>query len=159
MRYTARTVLPLPFMMAPQPVKRRKLEGGREREQIGEPEVRGNSQSTLARQVNPTEHDLAGRGRSTIAKSDGRTDRLRKRSLLDSDCLALSSSSNTTIFSLQLEELLSELRPKYEERMPPVDSALRKLKSIFERAVDRPELAVCLQCPISNLVLSSPSTY
>ncbi|KAI9787741.1 MAG: hypothetical protein M1839_000273 [Geoglossum umbratile] len=44
---------------------------------------------------------------------------------------------NSTMFKLQLDELLVEVQPNYEKRMAPVESALRKLKAVIEQIPDR----------------------
>ncbi|KAH0543993.1 hypothetical protein FGG08_001760 [Glutinoglossum americanum] len=43
----------------------------------------------------------------------------------------------SSMFKLQLDELLDEVQPSYKKRMVPVENALRKLKSIIERIPDR----------------------
>lgn len=40
---------------------------------------------------------------------------------------------NTNLFQLQLDQLLSKVRPDYERRMVRAENALRKLKTIIER--------------------------
>lgn len=44
---------------------------------------------------------------------------------------------NTNLFQLQVNELLSRVRPDYERRMNKVENALRKLKGIIERIPNR----------------------
>ncbi|KAH0562575.1 hypothetical protein GP486_002742 [Trichoglossum hirsutum] len=43
----------------------------------------------------------------------------------------------SSMFKLQLDELLAEVQPNYVKRMAPVENALRKLKTIIERIPDR----------------------
>ena len=43
----------------------------------------------------------------------------------------------SSMFSLQIDELLSKVRPDYERRMVKVENALRKLKAIIERTPSR----------------------
>ena len=49
----------------------------------------------------------------------------------------------SSMFKLQLDELLAEVQPNYEKRMVPVENALRKLKAVIERIPDREPLDVC----------------
>lgn len=72
--------------------------------------------------------------------SDGH---IKKQPHAEQARLSLTSSYNSSIFNLQLDELLTEVQPNYEKRMPPVDAALRKLKAILERVPQRSELSVC----------------
>lgn len=50
----------------------------------------------------------------------------------------------SSMFKLQVDEMLSEIRPKYEKRMSGVDDALRRLKGLIEGIEDREPLSVRL---------------
>lgn len=57
---------------------------------------------------------------------------------------ALSSSApSSSMFQLQVEQLLLKVRPDYERRMVKAEDALRKLKEIIERIPDRDAKPVC----------------
>ena len=51
---------------------------------------------------------------------------------------------NSSLFKLQVEEMLVEVKPNYAKRLGPVGNALRKLKTLIEAIPDREEL------PVSN---------
>ena len=40
---------------------------------------------------------------------------------------------NTTIFQMQMEELISEVQPEYEKRMHRLEKVLRRLKEVIEK--------------------------
>ena len=46
------------------------------------------------------------------------------------------------LFELQIEEMLREVRPHYAQIMDPVDTALRKLKTLIESIEEREPLSV-----------------
>ena len=54
------------------------------------------------------------------------------------------SVCSTDLFQLQIDELLSKVRPDYERRMIKAENALRKLKTIIERIPNRGAKTVCL---------------
>ena len=70
---------------------------------------------------------------------------------------SLGAGHGSSVFSLQVEELLAEVRPNYEKRMSSVDAALRRLKKIIERIPAREEHSVCLQPTLA--VQRSPDMY
>lgn len=47
--------------------------------------------------------------------------------------LSTSGGANSSMLQLQIDELLSKVRPDYERRMVKAENALRKLKGIVER--------------------------
>jgi U3 small nucleolar RNA-associated protein 22 len=51
---------------------------------------------------------------------------------------------NSSLFKLQVDEMLVEVKPNYAKRLGPVGNALRKLKTLIEAIPDREEL------PVSN---------
>jgi len=58
--------------------------------------------------------------------------------------ISLSNSSHgLSLFQLQIDELLSKVRPDYERRMVKAETALRKLKEIIERIPNRDARSVC----------------
>lgn len=54
----------------------------------------------------------------------------------------LSGTYASSMFLLQLDELLSKVRLDYERRMVTAENALRKLKGIIERIPDREAVSV-----------------
>lgn len=48
-----------------------------------------------------------------------------------------SSAYNSSMLQLQIDELLSEVRPDYEKRMVSAETAIRKLKKIINDIPDR----------------------
>lgn len=53
---------------------------------------------------------------------------------------------NSSLFKLQVEEMLVEVKPNYAKRLGPVGNALRKLKTLIEAIPDHEEL------PVSNYI-------
>ena len=53
-----------------------------------------------------------------------------------------SGSYNSTMFKLQMDELLVKVRPKYENRMSKAEDALRKIKGIIENIPNCEALSV-----------------
>jgi U3 small nucleolar RNA-associated protein 22 len=51
---------------------------------------------------------------------------------------------NSSLFKLQVEEMLVEVKPNYAKRLGPVGNVLRKLKTLIEAIPDREEM------PVSN---------
>jgi hypothetical protein len=49
----------------------------------------------------------------------------------------------SSMFKLQLDELLAEVQPNYEKRMVPIENALRRLKAVIEQIPDREPADVC----------------
>ncbi|KFY29595.1 hypothetical protein V494_08640 [Pseudogymnoascus sp. VKM F-4513 (FW-928)] len=47
---------------------------------------------------------------------------------------------NSSLFKLQVEEMLVEVKPNYAKRLGPVGNALRKLKTLIEAIPDREEM-------------------
>ncbi|SLM40170.1 Nrap protein [Lasallia pustulata] len=55
---------------------------------------------------------------------------------------AASTTHDSTMFKLQMDELLAEMRPDYERRLKKVEKALHKLKGILEHIPERDPLPV-----------------
>lgn len=51
----------------------------------------------------------------------------------------------SSMFKLQVDEMLREVRPNYEKRLRGVDEMLRRLKDCIEEIKDRGELSVSLK--------------
>lgn len=51
---------------------------------------------------------------------------------------------NSSMFKLQIDELLAQVQLNYEKRMPGVDEVLRRLKTLIEAIEDRDMLPVRL---------------
>ena len=67
----------------------------------------------------------------------------RKTSLVNQpSVLHTNGSNNTNMFNIQLDELLTEVKPNYQKRMRKLKSALHKLKSVIENIPPRGPLPV-----------------
>jgi hypothetical protein len=66
----------------------------------------------------------------------------------DNDAIYVGGSYKSSMFKLQVDEMLAEVQPNYEKRGPVIDEALRTLKGLIEGIEDREGLSVrCkLQC-------------
>lgn len=60
----------------------------------------------------------------------------------DNAALYAGESYRSTLFKLQVDELLAEVKPNYEKRLAGVNEALRRLKSSIEEIEDREPLSV-----------------
>ena len=88
---------------------------------------------------------------STDGISEGPSDAIakqppaRQKHIQDIDESALYSGGlcNSSMFKLQIDEMLSQVHLNYEKRMPGVDEALRRLKTLIEAIEDREMLPVC----------------
>lgn len=60
----------------------------------------------------------------------------------DDNAIYAGGQYKSSIFKLQVDEMLSEVQPKYEKRLSGVDDALRKLKGLIEGIEDREPLSV-----------------
>jgi hypothetical protein len=49
----------------------------------------------------------------------------------------------SSLFNLQVDEMLLEVRPNYSKLMGPIDNALHKLKTLINSIEDRDPLTVC----------------
>lgn len=64
---------------------------------------------------------------------------------LDEMGQSASGAYNSTMFKLQMDELLVKVRPRSEKRMSKIENALRKLKSIIESIPSREAIPVGYQ--------------
>jgi len=69
----------------------------------------------------------------------------RAKHVKDIDESALYSGGlyKSNMFKLQIDEMLAQVQPNYEKRMPGVNEALHRLKSLIEAIEDREMLPVC----------------
>ena len=69
---------------------------------------------------------------------------VRPKRTLQGDEAAIYAGGNykSSLFKLQVDELLSEVRPNYEKRLSGVDDALRRLKGLIEGIGERDALPV-----------------
>lgn len=68
--------------------------------------------------------------------------RPKRRQDEDGTAIYAGGSYKSSMFKLQVDELLSEVQPNYEKRLEGVDVALRKLKDLIESIEDRDALSV-----------------
>jgi U3 small nucleolar RNA-associated protein 22 len=88
--------------------------------------------------TNINEESQADTSQKTITKST------RPKRSHDEDGAAIyaGGSYKSSMFKLQVDELLSEVQPNYEKRLEGVDVALRKLKDLIESIEGRDALSV-----------------
>jgi len=81
--------------------------------------------------------------------------RPRPRQSQDVDESALYSGGlyKSSIFKLQVDEMLAEVRPNYEKRLAGVDQALHRLNSLIEGIEGREFLPVCHWIMFLSLLL------
>lgn len=96
--------------MEPQISKRRKLEDGEAADASGD-----------------SDNEVSNANGSAPQKAG------MKRSREQSASAPYSGESyKSSLFKLQVDEMLSEVKPDYEKRFGPVDNALRRLKTLIE---------------------------
>jgi len=61
----------------------------------------------------------------------------------DQSALYAAGQYKSSIFKLQVDEMLAELRPNYDKRMPGINQTLHKLHGLIEAIEDREALPVC----------------
>ena len=72
----------------------------------------------------------------------------------DQSALYAAGQYKSSIFKLQVDEMLAELRPNYAKRMPVINQALHQIHSLIEAIEDREALPVCYHNQISGGKLS-----
>jgi hypothetical protein len=70
------------------------------------------------------------------------TTRHKQPNGVDESALYSGGLYNSSLFKLQIDEMLAQVQPNYEKRMPGVDDALRRLKTMIEAIEDREMLPV-----------------
>ena len=108
------------------PSKRRKLGHGETSSYNGgSAPVGGQETSLLGEDENSSDEAAAAQPETTQSKP--------KRAQEDDDnAIYAGGLYKSSMFKLQVDEMLSEVQPKYEKRLTGVDDALRKLKGLIE---------------------------
>ena len=120
--------------MAPLPAKRRKIQHG----DGGETD---------------SENGLLEPSDSNIEKPP--TVQPKRAQDVDENALYSGALYNSSMFKLQIDEMLAQVQLNYEKRMPGVDEVLRRLKTLIESIENRAVLPVCFQllfCLYSMLI-------
>jgi hypothetical protein len=108
------------------------------------------SHTTKKRKVVHSDGSYRADGQTTYIDTDGQKqgprlvkDHANRNTISQDGQLLVGEMYKSSMFKLQLDELLDEVQPRYERRMVPVENALRKLKSVIERVPDREPVDVC----------------
>lgn len=108
--------------------------------------------SNVSREEDETENDHDDQSSEDSADETG-ISQSRKRPLrpkhtqtIDDAALYSGGSYKSSLFKLQVDELLAEIQPNYEKRLSGVNEALHKLKTLLEGIKDREPL--CVSSPI-----------
>lgn len=121
--------------MAPHPIKRRKLEHDSEEDSLHGGHVSNDDHSS--EESEDDERPSKIQKMKSASKSAGEQN-------VDNAAMYSGDLYKSSMFKMQVDEMLSEIRPNYEKRMGPVNEALRKLKTIIENITDREPLGVSL---------------
>jgi U3 small nucleolar RNA-associated protein 22 len=78
----------------------------------------------------------------TDSLSPAKKRKLEHAQVGDNDAIYSGGLYRSSIFKLQVDELLAEVQPNYEKRAGVIDDALRKLKSLIEGIENREVLSV-----------------
>jgi U3 small nucleolar RNA-associated protein 22 len=108
-------------IMAQSPPKRRKLRHGSEEADSADGDSESNDEEASKQPAARQKHSQA----------------------VDESALYSGGLYNSSLFKLQIDEMLAQVQPNYEKRMPGVDDALRQLKTLIEAIEDREMLPVC----------------
>jgi U3 small nucleolar RNA-associated protein 22 len=122
-------------IMATLPSKRRKLDHDRREDGFISENESGNTSSD-----DQSPSSLADEAPVALSKQT----QTRPKQTLDADDNALYAGSlyKSSLFKLQIDELMAEVRPNYEKRLNGVDDTLRRLKSVIEAIDERDGLPV-----------------
>ena len=63
----------------------------------------------------------------------------------DNDAIYAGGLYKSSMFKLQVDEMLAEVQPNYEKRASVIDDALRRLKGLIEGIEDREALSVSFE--------------
>lgn len=118
--------------MAPHATKRRKLEHSSSPDP-GQDSLSDASQSAGEEEIPDVKP--ASRPKSAIGHAPHTKD-------ADSSALYAGDLYKSSIFKMQVDEMLAEVRPDYEKRLGPVDGALRRLKTLIEEIPGREAVTV-----------------
>ena len=132
--------------MAQHAVKRRKLERDRD--------GRASNGTTALDLRTPTPQpssDTSDHEVSSQSEVEKPSPRPKSRRQSGQNSAGLVSSYNASLFDLQLNELLAEVRPDQQKRMPVIDETLRSLKTLIERISPRDECSVCFVLSIMHV--------
>ena len=122
--------------MAPHAVKRRKLRDAEDDPSPERPEKASRDDEIISEASSDDESESAQAKVHTHPKP---------RSPFD--VYAAHSNGDTSLFKLQLDELLAGIRPKYTRRGSTLESNLRTLKSLIEAIPDHGERTVSCSFP------------
>ena len=116
--------------MAPHPTKRRKLEHDSDQEALHDDVSSDGLENSDTDEQPANSHKKKAASRTTGEQT------------ADSAAMYAGDLYKSSMFKMQVDEMLSEIRPNYEKRMGPVNEALRKLKTIIDSIADREPLSV-----------------
>jgi U3 small nucleolar RNA-associated protein 22 len=130
--------------MEPQTPKRRKLDAN-----VEMPQARNEPQSDILASSIPMDSAVAQQQNGTVAGM--------KRSKSSSASAPFAGDAyNSSLFKLQVEEMLVEVKPNYAKRLGATGNALRKLKTLIEAIPDREQIPVsyCINFGIRSYMLN-----
>lgn len=120
------------FKMEPQMPKRRKLASSADMSQTGD-----ESKSDLTSSAPTNSSSIA-----TTPAQDGPVAGMKRNREQSASAPYAGEAYKSSLFKLQVDEMLTEVRPNYAKRLGPVDNALRKLKTLIEAIPGREPLPV-----------------
>lgn len=115
--------------MEPQTSKRRKLD----------------SNTEMSQSIDKTENEsppINASSTAMTAQQKGTVAGMKKSREQSASAPYAGEAYKSSLFKLQVDEMLAEVRPNYAKRLGPVDNALRKLKTLIEAIPDREPLPV-----------------
>jgi U3 small nucleolar RNA-associated protein 22 len=128
---------------APHAAKKRKLAQARDGSRFGEEDMNeenSDDASNLGDFPAPVQNPARAADRARVGASHGTTTRngvsRTGKSTSDSALLSSAGMGKSTMMTLQINELLSEVRPNYEKQLSQLEDTLYKLKQIIESLPD-----------------------
>jgi U3 small nucleolar RNA-associated protein 22 len=133
-------------MMAPTSPKRRKLDysGG---ERVSPSEIPPQSDDETDAQSSSSEVS-----QDDVPNVQSKQPHTRSKRVQDDDSGALYAGGlyKSSMFKLQVDEMLAEVQPNYEKRAAMIDEALRRVKGLIEGIDGREALSVSCKYIVSN---------
>lgn len=123
--------------MAPLPSKRRKLSHDSDEVVSDEDSITNNDEIDDKSSAESEDDAPVTHPKKPLARP--------RRADEDDSAIYAGGDYKSSLFKLQVDELLAEVKPNYEKRLRGVDEALRTLKGLIERIEERDPVSVSFE--------------
>lgn len=114
-----------------------------------EDEVGGDGDSKLVRRDMPSSHGEQGTTSPKAKPKPKRPTEVRRNEASIGAAPFTGEVYKSNLFKLQVDDLLKQVRPKYQQKDKSIEQALRTLKGIIEAIPSRPPAPVCVLTIVS----------